>query len=116
MVKWPDLSIKKNIRNNSFSHLLVSLIAVTIITSQRVHTLVATLMDLDLGTFVNVAMQRLIGFVGTIGHLIAYQMVVNALAIRTGELTGCTGTVVLLRTIHFIRIIAAIVFTIASVK
>lgn len=72
----------------------------------------ATLIDLHLGALIHVAMGRFVGLVGTIRILVAHQIVVDALTIRTGELTLWTGYV-LLGTAHLIRVITAVVFAIA---
>lgn len=94
---------------------LVSLITVTVVTGQCVHTLVTALMDLDFSAFVNVAMQRFIRLICTVGHFVAHQMIVNALSIGTCKLSGGACAVLLLCTAHLIRTIAAVVFAITTI-
>lgn len=93
----------------------IALIAVAIVTGECVDAFVATLMDLHFGTFVNVAMQRLVRFVSAIGHFVTDELIVDALAICTCELTSDTRRILLLRTAHFIRTIATIIFAVATI-
>lgn len=78
--------------------LLVSRVTLTIVPSERVHTLVATLVGLHLGTLVHVAMQRLVTVILTVRLLVAHQVVVNALAVVATELVrGACGVVLVWR-------------------
>lgn len=80
----------------------VALIAVAVVTGECVNAFVATLMDLHFGAFVDVAMQRFIGFIAAIGHFVAHQLVVDALTVGACELTGCACCVLFLRAAHLV--------------
>lgn len=45
-------------------------------------------MDFHLGAFVHVAVKRLVRFVGAVGHFVADQVAVDALAVVAAELGG----------------------------
>lgn len=108
--------MKKNQRRTISSfYLLVTLIAVTVVTRQCVHTLVAALIDLHLGAFVHIAVCGLIGLIGAVGHLVAHQTVIDTLAIRAGELSLCTLCHILLLAVHLVRVISTIVLAIATI-
>lgn len=95
-------------------YLLVTLIAVAVVTRQGVHTLVSTLIDLHLGALIHIAVSRLVRLIGAVGHLVAHQTVVNALPVRAGELSLCTCCI-LLPAVHLVRVIPTIVFAIAAI-
>lgn len=73
-----------------FRYLLVTLVAITVVARQGVHTLVAALIDLHLGALIHIAVCGLIGLICAVGHLVAHQTVINTLSIRAGKLSLCT--------------------------
>lgn len=95
--------------------LLVSLVTIAVVAGQCVHTFMSALVDFHFGAFIHIAVQRLVGFVGTISNLIAHQMIVDALSIRASELAGGAGAILLLRTAHLVRTVAAVIFAVATI-
>lgn len=92
-------------------HILVALITIAIVTGKSVDTFMAALMYFNLGTFVHITVQWFIGFVRTISHFIAHEMIINALSIRTGKLSGCARCISLFITTRLIGPVATIVLT-----
>lgn len=74
----------------------------------------STLIDLYLGTFIHKTMGRLIGSICTVWHLVTDQRLIDTLTVGAGELTHWTGGILLL-TVHFIRVIATIIFTVTAI-
>lgn len=75
----------------------------------------STLVHFHLGALIHVTVQRLVGFVGTICDFIADKMALDALTIVATELGFVRAGCVFFFTIYFVRMIAAIVFSIASI-
>lgn len=75
----------------------------------------ATLVHLHLGTFVDITVERFIRIVSTVCHLIAYQLIIDALSIRTCELSRFACTIRLFRTSHLVRLIPTVVLAIAPI-
>lgn len=73
------------------------------------------LVHLHLGAFIHIAVQRLVGLVCTVCHLIAHKLIIDALSIRAGKLPGFAGTVRLLCTAHLVRLIATVVLAVTSI-
>lgn len=75
----------------------------------------SALMNLNLRTFIDVAVKWFIRFIRTVSYLVANEMIVNALAVVTSELTRCASVVLLLAT-NLVRVVAAIVFSVYNSK
>lgn len=98
--------------------LLVSIVALARKSCGRVDAFVCTLVHLHSGTLVDIAVRRLVTVVRAVRHLVAHQCSIYALAIRTPELTGARarGRVPTARTPEFVRIIAAIILVVATIR
>lgn len=98
------------------NHSLVSAVALAIESGGRVHALVSALIQFNFGAFVDVAVERFVAVVRTVGHLVAHQRGVDALPVVAPELLDATRRVGLTRTIELVRIVTAIVLVVAPVR
>lgn len=76
-------------------YVLVTLVALAVVPNGCVNTLVTTLMYLNLGTLVHIAVQRLVRLVRTIRHFIAHKLVADTLSIVACKLPLSASGVVL---------------------
>lgn len=91
------------------------MVAVAVVAGQCINALVTTLVQLHLCALIHITMKRLIRLVCTVRHLIANQLIIDALSIRACELSRFTGAVCLFRTTHLVRLVTAVILAITSV-
>lgn len=75
------------IGNKYVEYWLVSGVALAVEAGESVDTLVSALVNLDSSALVHVTMQGLVAVVRAVWHLVAYQPVVDALAVCTRKLS-----------------------------
>uniref|UniRef100_A0A2M4D189 Secreted protein n=1 Tax=Anopheles darlingi TaxID=43151 RepID=A0A2M4D189_ANODA len=92
----------------------VALVAVTVVAGERVNALVAAPVNLDLGTLVDVAVQRFVRLVRTVRYLVADELIVDALAAGAGKLAVRAGRV-LLPAPDLVRMVTAVILAVAPV-
>lgn len=95
-------------------HEFVAGVAVAVVAGQGVDAFVAALVNFNLGAFVYVTVKGFVTVISAVRHLIAHEVVVNALSVGARELALGTRSVVLLA-IGFVTEVTAIVFAVATV-